>query len=321
VPAGWLVLTYSLRSRRSSARVAVWRRLRRFGAISPRGGVYVLPAGDECLEAFQWLAQEVEHAKGEALVMHVTRFDGVDDAHLAALFRQARARDYDALDASAAKLERALRANTAQRRRPAGGRAQLAKLRRSHAEIARIDFFDAPERDRVAARLERIDEVLSGDAGAATTVGAAAVAEFRGRRWITRPNVHVDRLACVWLIRRFIDANAPVRYAEVRAAEEVAFDMRGAPFKHEGSLCTFEVMARAFDIGDPGVRAIGEIVHEIDLGDGRGARAEAPGVEAILRGWAALSDAEREARGLELFDSLYTAAQPTASTVTHRPRP
>jgi hypothetical protein len=318
VSDGWLVLTYSFRSPRSSARVSVWRRLRRIGAISPRGGVYVLPARDECLEAFQWLAQEVEHAKGEALVMHVTRFDGLDDANLAALFRQSRARDYDALDALAERLERRIWGKAANRRARTDGRERLVKLRRLHAEIARVDFFDAPERDRLASRLDRIEETLVRGAAAAPPVDRIPTAEYRGRRWVTRPNAHVDRLACAWLIRRFIDPAAPIRYAEAPEPDEVAFDTREGPFKHEGNLCTFEVMARTFGLADPGVRAIGEIVHEIDLGDGRFARAEAPGVDAILRGWTALSDAEREARGLELFDSLYAALGPQSST-TSRP--
>src|SRR6516225_12234113 len=82
----WVVFSYSLPSKgRSSPRVAVWRRLRTLGAVSPKGGVHVLPARDECVEALQWLAQEVEQAKGEALLMRVEWFEGVSDAQLIAL--------------------------------------------------------------------------------------------------------------------------------------------------------------------------------------------------------------------------------------------
>src|SRR2546425_12461140 len=105
----WVVFSYSLPSGgRSSPRVAVWRRLRALGAISPKGGVHVLPARDECVEAFQWLAQEVEQAKGEALLLRVERFEGLSDAHLIELFQAARRQDYDALDARAAALEKSL---------------------------------------------------------------------------------------------------------------------------------------------------------------------------------------------------------------------
>lgn len=68
----WMVFSYSLPSKSSSSpRVTLWRRLRRLGAISLKGGIQVLHAREECVEAFQWLAQEVQQAKGEALVMQL----------------------------------------------------------------------------------------------------------------------------------------------------------------------------------------------------------------------------------------------------------
>jgi hypothetical protein len=77
----------------SSPRVALWRRLRCAGAISPTSGIYVPPARQECIEAFQWLAQEVQHAKGEALVMRVEHFEGLADAQPIERFREARAEE------------------------------------------------------------------------------------------------------------------------------------------------------------------------------------------------------------------------------------
>src|SRR6516165_2288368 len=101
----WMVFSYSLpAAQRSSPRVAVWRRLRAIGAVPPKTGVYVLPDREECVEAFQWLAQEVEQAKGEALLMRVARFEGLSDAQIVALFQKARVRDYEALDAKIAAI-------------------------------------------------------------------------------------------------------------------------------------------------------------------------------------------------------------------------
>jgi len=309
----WVVFSYSLPSKgRSSPRVAVWRRLRTLGAVSPKGGVHVLPARDECIEAFQWLAQEVEQAKGEALLMRVERFEGLSDTDLIALFQEARKEDYAALDARAAALEKTL---TGSRRRgprdDAQARDLLARLGRDHGEIKRIDFFDSPAGAQVASRLARIEEALAPSRADDVRVPSTPLSAYRNTRWVTRPSPHVDRLACAWLIRRFITPRAAIRYSDAPLPDEVAFDMGRGPFSHHGNLCTFETMIRAFGLSDPAMRAIAEIVHEIDLRDGRYVRPEVPGIDAVLRGWMSRADADRESHGIALFDGLYEALSQT----------
>jgi len=318
----WVVFSYSLPSKgRSSPRVAVWRRLRALGAISPKGGVHVLPEREESVEAFQWLAQEVEQAGGEALLLRVERFEGLSDARLVDLFREAREGDYAALDARAASLEKTL---AGLRRRDPGDHAQarelLARLRREHAAIARVDFFESPAGTQVAARLARIEEALSPTPPDDAQVAPAALSAYRNKRWVTRPSPHVDRLACAWLIRRFINPRAVIRYSNAALPDEVAFDMSPGPFSHRGNLCTFETMLRTFGLDDPAVGAIAEIVHEIDLRDGRYARLEVPGIDAVLRGWTSRSDADRETHGVALFDGLYAALSSTAKRPARRER-
>ncbi len=303
----WVVFSYSLPSKaQSSPRVALWRRLRRLGAVAPTGGLYVLPAREECLEAFQWLAEEVRHAKGEALVMQVEQFDGLSDAALMERFRQARAEDYAALDAQAAELETHLRAELTGEQR-SRLREMLERVRRQHAEVARIDFFDAPEGGLLASRLGRLAQALSAGEGAAAPTDPAAIEAYREARWVTRPRPHVDRLSCIWLIRRFINPQAVVRYAPTPEPGEVGFDMPGGAFTHRGSLCTFETMVRAFGLEDPVLQPMGEIIHEIDLRDGRFGHPETAGIDAVLKGWllAGLADPELEAHGVALFEGLY----------------
>jgi hypothetical protein len=305
----WVVFSYSLPSKaQSSPRVALWRRLRRLGAISPAGGIYVLPSRDECLEAFQWLAQEVQQAQGEAVVMHVDQFEGVADSDLVERFRRARAEDYGALDAEVSALEDRLRAKLQPEDR-AQMREKLGRLHRQHADIARIDFFDAAEGSLIASRLARIAQALAAGETAAVTIAPSALESYRDRRWVTRPRPHVDRLACIWLIRRFINPDAVVRYAQTAEPGEVAFDMKEGEFGHRGNLCTFEAMVTAFGLEEPGLSLVGEIVHEIDLRDGRYVHPETAGIDAVLRGWllARLSDPELEAHGVALFEGLYAA--------------
>lgn len=311
----WVVFSYSLPSGgRSSPRVAVWRRLRALGAVSPKGGVHVLPARDECVEAFQWLAQEVEQAKGEALIMRVERFEGLSDAQLTTLFQAARKNDYAALDERAAALEEAL--GGSRKRTPkedSEARELLARFRREHAEIARTDFFDSPAGAQVASRLARIEDALAPARPEDTPAMRARPSTYRNRRWVTRPSPHVDRLACAWLIRRFINPHAVIRYSSTPQRNEVPFDMGQGLFSHHGNLCTFEIMIRVFTLTDVAMTAMAEIVHEIDLRDGRYIRPEVPGIDAVLRGWMARSDAEREVHGIALFDGLHAALSQTTS--------
>ncbi|HYN87569.1 MAG TPA: chromate resistance protein ChrB domain-containing protein [Ardenticatenaceae bacterium] len=304
----WVVFAYSLPSKHSSPRVTLWRRLRRRGVISPTGGVSILPARDDCIEAFHWLAEEIRQAEGDALVMRVQRFDGLSDQQVIELFREARRGDYAELDAQLAELEAATN-ELPDREALTHARETLARLRRQHADIVRIDYFDSPEGVHVAARRARLEATVAPQPLSAPHVASATLDEYRGRRWVTRPRPHVDRLACAWLIRRFIDPTAAIRYADQPEPEEVAFDMSGAQFGHTGNLCTFETMLRAFGLNEPALVVMAEIVHEIDLRDGRSVRPEIAGIDLVLNGWllAGLADADLEGHGMALFEGLYTA--------------
>jgi hypothetical protein len=303
----WYVFSYSLPSKaQSSTRVALWRRLRRLGAVAFTGGIYVLPAREEDLEAFQWLSEEVQQAKGEAVVMRVEQFEGLADADLIERFRRARADDYLALEAQASALDERLRAQLKPEER-SRLRDRLERLRRQHAEVARIDFFDAPEGDLVTAHLARLAQALAAGEVPAASVAPAAIEAYRDRQWVTRPRPHVDRLGCIWLIRRFINPTAVIRYANTPEANEVGFDMRQGTFSHQGNLCTFETMVMAFGLEDPRLRLMGEIIHEVDLRDGRYVHPETAVIDAVLKGWLVMgfSDQELEAHGVALFEGLY----------------
>src|SRR5207302_10354078 len=109
--SGWMVFSYALPSKGSARpRVALWRRLQRSGAVTPKAGLYVLRDRDECVEAFQWLAQEVQQAKGEAVVMRVERFEGLTDPQIIELFRDSCRKKYSEIESEAINVEKALHA-------------------------------------------------------------------------------------------------------------------------------------------------------------------------------------------------------------------
>jgi hypothetical protein len=189
---------------------------------------------------------------------------------------------------------------------------QLNQLRKQHARVAQVDYFDAPLGAALAARLNRLQQHLAPEAIANASPAFATLAQYRGKRWVTHPRPRADALACAWLIRRFIDPNALIRYADKALPNEVAFDLDEGEFAHHANQCAFERMVFAFHLSSPAnssaLDVIGQIVHQLDFVDGKFKRAETPGITAVLKGWALiphLSDVELEARGRVLFEGLY----------------
>jgi len=314
----WLTLSYSLPAGPSSRRVALWRRLRRLGAMPGPGGVYLLPDRPECLEGLQWLAEEIRQGGGEAWVARAERAAGLQDAELRTRFAAARDEDWARLESLAASLERpALKKRGARHPRPEA----LRRLRREHAELTRIDFFPTGRGATLAGRLDRLESAAGGGPAPAGGSPSASVAAYRGRRWVTRPRPHVDRLACVWLIRRFIDPKAAVRYSDTPRAREVRFDMPGAEFGHAEGRCSFESLVSAFGLDDPGLRILGRIVRSIDLGEPL-AHPAAEGVAAVLDGWRRTdwSDGELERHGVALYEGLYQTLNAASARPAKRRR-
>ncbi|WP_206754564.1 chromate resistance protein ChrB domain-containing protein [Leptolyngbya sp. FACHB-36] len=293
----------------------MWRRLRRIGAIA-LSGVQVLPDRDDCLESFQWLAREVRQANGEALVMRVEQFEGMSHQSIVNKFREVRREDYTELETKIAELEKALGVVDEMSDR-APIQETLEKLYKHHAEIRQIDFFDCPEQREVAARLKQLTQALLPQSPV-VTIAPQEIEHYRNAQWVTRPQPHVDRLACIWLIRRFINPKAVIHYRKKPVAHEIPFDMHIGEFQHQGNLCTFEVMIKAFDLDDADLQTIGEIVHEIDLRDGLYVHPQIAGVDALLRGWllAGFADSALEAHGIALFEGLYVACMQDASKAT-----
>jgi len=127
--------------------------------------------------------------------------------------------------------------------------------------------------------------------------------------WATRRQCHVDRAACAWLIRRFIDEEAEFLFVddpEEVPADATPFDMRGAELSHHAGDCSFETFLRSYELADPVLWEIAKIVHEADLTDDRYDAPEAPGLDVLLRGLSMVrGDDELLALSGPLFDGLY----------------
>jgi hypothetical protein len=312
----WLLLIHRLPAGRPYLRVKIWRRLVGVGAVAVQNAVYVLPNTEVCREHFEWVVREVQRQGGTASVCEARLVEGVGDGELRAAFIEARDLEYRAIGEEVEKLLAAppARANRA-RRRP-GLRAAVERLRRRKAEVEAIDYFSAPAGNALERRLARLEQQASATHTRGIQPSAAwKHGDVRGRTWVTRKGIYVDRIASAWLIREFIDPDARFKFVPARGyqaeAGELRFDMYEAEFTHDGELCTFEVLLREFSLSDPGLQAIAEIVHSIDLKVDEPGRPETVGVAHVLEGIARRHDGD-EARlreGADLFASLYAYFQ------------
>lgn len=298
--APWLLLTFTLPTKRASQRVEVWRKLQRYGGFPLGNSGYLLPNNPINQERFEWLAQAIRKYAGEASVVRVQSIDNLPTPKLVARFAEARARDYQDLIRDLQKLS-----GVAPYKRGSG---RINRLRARFREIVEVDFFDSPLQKRAEALLAKADAPLA----ATERTARVQPQDYLGRVWVTRPRPGIDRSASAWLIRRFIDKKARFAFAvdaDVRR-EAVPFDMYQGGFGHRGEDCTFETLRKEFRVHDARVVAIGEMVHDADLGDDKFGRKEAFGIDEVLKGWArkGISDQELLDRGMEMIEALYHAA-------------
>ncbi|MDL2408963.1 chromate resistance protein [Rhizobium calliandrae] len=309
----WLLLIHQLPSKPAYFRVKIWRRLQRIGAVAVKSTVYALPANAETQEDFEWLLKEIIEGGGEAMVCEARLIDGLSDAQAHALFDAARDEDYEAIANEARMLSARLVAHAKAEER-ADVRAMTGRLRKRLADVAAIDFFGATGRLSAESLIAELEHMLIEDADMVEERQEAPplkVADLKGRIWVTRKGVHVDRIACSWLIRRFIDPDAAIRFRPgkgyVPNPGEIRFDMFEGEITHEGDRCSFETLIAKAGIADPALHAIAEIVHDIDLKDMKFGREETSGIASLIAGICAANpqDEQRIAQGAPVFDNLY----------------
>ena len=297
----WLLLLFSLPATHKTARVAIWRKLQKSGAIQIKTSTYLLPDTPAQYELFQWLAKQVTDYGGDSTLIRAQQIEGLSDARILGLFNAARDTDYSALGEAARRL-------TAPRdaKRDKTFADELEKLRKAFRAIREIDFFDAPKAHVIESQLDRLESATRSKARVGVRLQAA---KFQNKIWVTRPRPEIDRVACAWLIRGFIDPKATFKFAaQAHAiAGGIPFDYAHGEFSHHGEDCTFETLLARFGIADKALRLLGEMVHDADLEDEKFQRRECIGLDRILKGWAkrGMPDEEIILRGGNCFDGLY----------------
>ena len=293
----WLLLFHQIPPNPAYVRVKVGRRLARIGAIALKNSVYALPRSEGAIEDLQWVLREVVSSGGDATLCEARFVDGLTDDEVERRFQEARDEDYQTLSGEIRGVVDALADEERSASRGEKLKADLARFERRLEEVAGL----------LRTLVEKLEQK---PAAAQNSVGHVARGAYLGKRWVTRSGVHVDRIASAWLVRSFIDPKATFKFVPARGYRpgnnEVRFDMFEAEFTHEGDLCTFEVLIERFSIREPGVVAIAELIHDMDIKDSKFERPETPGVAALIAGLciASRTDEERLAQGFTLFDQL-----------------
>jgi hypothetical protein len=299
VASRWLLLIHHLPGKPDYLRVKVRRRLARLGAVPLKNSVYLLPDSESAREDFQWLLREIVADGGEAAICASELVEGITDGKIRELFHRDRDAEYAAIIEAAAQASIGTSDPSP---------AQHSVLERRLRDAQAIDFFGAPK------RMEALDAV----AALAPSTPTARAPFMTGERpmnklWVTRRGIKVDRIASAWLIKKAIDAKAQFKFVDPAGYEpeagELRFDMFDGEYTHDGPRCTFETLLARFDLSDPALVSLGEIVHDVDCKDALFERAEAAGLAAFVQGLAATTadDAVRLERGAVMFDALYAS--------------
>ena len=307
----FLLLIVSLPPSPSSLRVRVWRRLRALGAVALKRTVYLLPDTADNYEQFQWLGQEIQRERGETILLRVDQIENMSRTDIIRLFHEARDPEYRQLAARYRKLMQTLERKSA----AASARVDqdLSQLQKDFEKLRELDFFDAPGRAEVERLREAIDmRKRPPEEPPRRQTPTLDLRALSGRRWVTRPRPHVDRIASAWLIKRFIDPEATFLFVAPREfpPDAIPFDTPGAELSHYGNDCTFETLVKRAGLRDRRLTQLAEIIHEADLRDGKFPRDEARGIDLAIRGFLAAhpNDHDVLTHGLALFEALYAGA-------------
>jgi hypothetical protein len=300
--SSWLLFLYSLPTRQNTARVAVWRKFKKLGAIQIKNSTYLLPDQPPQYEHFQWLAQQVRDYGGDATLVRAQEIEGMPTEKLVALFNRDRDQEFG-------EVKKALQAFLTRRKKKStdDAVAELERLTRQFREISEVDFFQSPRGQEVQMLLRRAEGTP------VKKLSRLDPKNYRGKTWTTRPRPEIDRVGSAWLIRKCIDPEASFVFSAKPPlkSEAIPFDMVDVEFSHHGDRCTFETFVQRFSIDDKSIRIIAEMIHDADLEDEKFQRTECVGIDRVLKGWgkSAMTNEETMMHGFKCFDGLYEFLQ------------
>lgn len=310
----WLLLIHQIPPKPDYFRVKIWRRLQKIGAVAIKQSVYVLPNNGQAYEDLHWIVKEITEGGGTASLCKTVFLEGISNNQVESLFQVVRDAEYEKIIEDTQILIKELTGETSDN---FGSlilkkKKELSRIQNRFAETVAIDYFNAPCREEADRILTECDALLR-ETKDDVSSGIHKIENIKGRTWVTRKGIYVDRIACAWLILRFIDADGRLKFVEDERyhprSDEIRFDMFEGEYTHIGDNCTFEVLVSNFALESQPIVAIAEIIHDIDLKDKKYGRPEVEGLQAIFSGIARTcsDDMERVKRGSMMLDELYAS--------------
>ena len=277
----WIALILGLPTANATERMRAWRALKASGAAVLRDGAYLLPDTDFCREALASVERNILAINGTAYVLPIVDPEG---ERFIELFD--RRDDYSKLRAEVEECRGQLNPENA-----LASTKQIRKLRKAYDQLVSIDYFPGQPKQQLDSALQELETAVSRALSADEPhsrdmpITALNLGDYQGRIWATRKRPWVDRLACAWLIRRFIVTQAQILWLSAPQdcpADALGFDFDDATFSHVGNRVTFETLQASFELQDPGLKRIAALVHYLDVGGIQ--PVEAAGIERVLAG-------------------------------------
>ncbi|MHC8294920.1 chromate resistance protein ChrB domain-containing protein [Pseudomonas sp. LB3P58] len=277
----WLTLILALPTANATERMRAWRALKASGAAVLRDGAYLLPDTSVCRDALASVERDILSINGTVYILPVVDPEG---ERFVELFD--RSDDYSKLRAEIEECRGQLNPENA-----LATTKQIRKLRKNYDQLTHIDYFPGKPKEQTDSALQALEtaasRALSADEPHSRDEPITALkrGDYQSRIWATRKRPWVDRLACAWLIRRFIDPQARILWLNTPhdcPADALGFDFDDATFSHVGNRVTFETLQASFELQEPGLNRIAALVHYLDIGGIQ--PLEAAGIERVLAG-------------------------------------
>ena len=314
----WILLIHQIAHDSPNLRVKIWRNLKKHGAVLFKNAVYVLPFTDEHEETMQWLCNQIKEGGSDASLFITESLDKKQDEEIIKSFHEICDKEYISLievcDAELKKITQREETEGISEGLVHEYKRKLNEILKSADDISKIDFFHAPQKELLLQKISSLQKTLlkwtkTSEKEIKVTGKVYQIKDFSDKKWVTRKDIFIDRIASAWLIKRFIDPKARFVFSskDKIPGDAIPFDMYGSEFTHHGEDCTFETFIKAFDLKDSALQSIAEIVHDIDLKDDKYGRKEVEGLAQIITGLSQKlkNDNKLLEKGFEIFDALY----------------